>query len=251
MTVFGPSYSRYYDLLYKDKDYETEAGYIDRIIQSSRPGAGRLLEMGSGTGKHAALLAAQGYSVCGIEQSGDMLSIAKQREDGSSLRFIRGDMRTVRLDERFDVVFSLFHVVNYLNRNEDLLEAFQNASAHLEEGGLFIFDSWYGPAVLTDRPAVRVKRWEDEESRVIRLAEPVMSVNRNTVEVNYQVLLHDKKSGHMDEWKETHRMRYLFTPEIEMMLDRSGMELESCCEFMTGRDPGERTWSVLYIGRKR
>jgi len=31
MTVFG-NYSRYYDLLYKDKDYLSEAEYVDILI---------------------------------------------------------------------------------------------------------------------------------------------------------------------------------------------------------------------------
>ena len=32
MSVFGP-YSRYYDLLYGDKDYLAEAKYIDKLIR--------------------------------------------------------------------------------------------------------------------------------------------------------------------------------------------------------------------------
>ena len=45
--------------------------------------------------------------------------------------------------------------------NADLLAAFATAREHLNPGGVFIFDCWYGPAVLAERPSVRIKRMED------------------------------------------------------------------------------------------
>ena len=43
----------YYNLFYKDKDYELEAKYISNKIQEYRPGSNSILELGCGTGKHA------------------------------------------------------------------------------------------------------------------------------------------------------------------------------------------------------
>ena len=51
------AYAAYYDLLYKDKDYAGETEYVHRLIQRFNPGAKSILELGSGTGKHARLLA--------------------------------------------------------------------------------------------------------------------------------------------------------------------------------------------------
>ena len=48
------------------------------------------------------------------------------------------------------------------------------AAKHLKPNGVFIFDFWYGPGVLTDPPVVRLKRLENEEIEVLRIAEPVM-----------------------------------------------------------------------------
>jgi hypothetical protein len=42
----------------------------------------------------------------------------------------------------------------------------------------------------------------------------------------------------------------LFTPEIEGMLKKAGIELVECFEFLTGKLPGVETWSVCYVGRK-
>ena len=50
-------YSRYYDLLYRDKDYDAEADDVARTLRSADPTARKLLEIGFGTGRHGRLLA--------------------------------------------------------------------------------------------------------------------------------------------------------------------------------------------------
>jgi len=111
--------------------------------------------------------------------------------------------------------------MSYQTTNADLGAAFATAAAHLRPGGLFLFDFWYGPAVLIQRPEVRVKRLADEEIAVTRIAEPVMRVNENLVDVNYTVFIEVKATGQTEQVRETHRMRYLFLPEL--MLQRQGL----------------------------
>ncbi|MFM6580781.1 MAG: class I SAM-dependent DNA methyltransferase, partial [Dolichospermum sp.] len=75
MTVFG-NYSRYYDLLYQDKDYLAEAKFIHDLIQTHAPSAKTILELGCGTGRHAELLANYGYQIHGVDRSLEMLNSA-------------------------------------------------------------------------------------------------------------------------------------------------------------------------------
>jgi SAM-dependent methyltransferase len=257
-AVFS-EYGRYYDLLYKDKDYAGEADYVHRLIQRFRPGARTVLELGSGTGKHAALLADRGYEVYGIERSEEMLARARalasdrKREalEWPTPSFSLGDIRTARVDRKFDVAISLFHVISYQVTNEDLLAAFTTARLHLNEGGLFLFDVWYGPAVLTDRPAVRVKRMADDQIEVTRLAEPAMRPNDNVVEVNYHVFIRNGVTGQVGETRETHVMRYLFQPEIVMLAEQAGFRFEHDEEWLTGKPIGFGTWGACFVCRAR
>ena len=53
MKQFGDLYSKYYDLLYEDKNYFDEVEYIDFLIKKNCQSAKTLLDMGCGTGKHA------------------------------------------------------------------------------------------------------------------------------------------------------------------------------------------------------
>ncbi len=249
-------YARYYDLLYKDKDYGSEADYIHQLVQRWRPNANSVLELGSGTGKHAFLLAGRGYIVHGVDRSEEMVAQSQHSRQHRSptttenaVLFSQGDVRSVRLDDRFDIAVSLFHVVSYQVSNDDVLAALKTARAHLGKDGIFIFDAWYGPAVLTDRPAVRVKRMADEQIEVTRIAEPVMRPNANVVDVNYHVFVRQRATGSVTELRETHEMRYLFTPEIDAFAGHAGFELVAAEEWMTGRPLGFDTWAACFVLR--
>jgi SAM-dependent methyltransferase len=254
VSVFG-NYARYYDLLYRDKDYVGEAQFIHRLIQTHAPNAQNILELGCGTGNHAVLLAKEGYQIHGVDFSQEMLQKADSRlsqlplDLGSKLKFYCGDIRQVRLNQTFDVVISLFHVISYQIANEDLLATFATVKEHLKPGGIFIFDVWYGPAVLSEPPTIRVKRLEDEKIFVTRIAEPVMHPNENLVDVNYQVFIRDKISNIVEELQETHHMRYLFKPEVELLLREFQMQIIAFCEWMSDRKAGFDTWGVCFIGR--
>jgi SAM-dependent methyltransferase len=252
MKPFG-NYSEYYNLLYGDKDYQSEAAFVDALIQKYAPGAKDLLDLGCGTGRHAFCLVDR-YSVLAVDMSEQMLALARSslgfsNYSGTSIQFIQGDIRTFRISRKFDAIISLFHVMSYQTTDDDLVAALKTAKTHLRGGGVFIFDCWYGPAVMTERPAVRTKRLEDENIEVTRLAEPVIYPNENVVDVNYTVWVKDKRSSKIEEIKETHRMRYLFMPEIVSMLRRCGFELVDTGEWMTGKPPGFESWSVYFVGR--
>jgi hypothetical protein len=120
---------------------------------------------------------------------------------------------------------------------------------HLRKGGIFLFDCWYGPAVLTERPEVRVKRMEDDKVNVVRIAEPIMSENSNLVDINYQVFIKNKLPGKLDVIEETHRLRYLFKPEVTYLLNEAGFELVESAEWMTGKNMGFNSWYVYFVGR--
>lgn len=244
-------YARYYDLFYRDKDYDKEVLFVRSLIESHYPSAHSIIELGCGTGRHAILLAESGYEVTAVDRSEEMLSKARLRGASSSrVSFVTGDIRTFSPGTTFDVCVSLFHVMSYMNDNASLAAVFQKASEHLVPGGVFIFDCWYGPGVLADPPVTRVKRLEDNEITVTRIAEPVMHPNDNMVEVNYEVLISAKETKQLQVFHETHKMRYLFLPEISMLAENAGMAVERVCEWMSGRELPDFSWYACFILRK-
>lgn len=251
------AYARYYDLLYADKDYAAESRYVDSHIREQVPEAKRILELGSGTGAHAEHLARMGYTVHGIDLSAEMLRRATTREAAlpaevaGRLRFGAGDVRRVRMGEIYDAVIALFHVISYQTSDADLKAAFATAAAHLRPGGLFLFDFWYGPAVLAQKPENRIKRLEDRHIRVTRAATPVMHMAEHVVDVNYDVAIEIKATGRVENVRETHRMRYLFLPEIARLAAPETWGEPKAFAWMRREQPDDNTWSGCALTVRR
>ncbi len=249
MSQFGNLYSQYYDLLYSDKDYTGEVEYIDKLIKENASKTKTILDMGCGTGKHAELLCNKDYLVHGIDLSREMLKIAETRREGKEnrLNFSHSNIQDLKLKKKFDLVVSLFHVMSYQNSNEELIKAFKVAKNHLNDDGIFIFDFWYGPAVLTDLPTTKVKRLDNQFIKVTRIAEPVLHAQENIVDVNYNIFIEDKKTQEIIEKKELHKMRYFFDTELEIICEQIGFKIEKKCEWMTDKNPDFNSWNVVWV----
>lgn len=241
--VFNDQYSKYYNLFYADKNYTAEVAYIDRTIKKFHPEASKILEFGSGTGGHGLLLQQHGYKMRGVELSPEMAKIAAEK----GYKCTVGNMLDTLVDDKFDIVLALFHVVSYINSNQQLLQLFQNARHHLQPHGVFIFDVWFTPAVIHQMPAVRIKRAEDKELAVTRLAEPVLNHLTNVVDVNYHILAKNKKDEKYSEFSEKHSMRHFSVPEVELLAINSGFALLKAEEFLTGNEPSINTWGVNFV----
>lgn len=239
--------SRYYDILYQEKDSTAEAAYVDQLLQRHGISGRDLLEFGSGTGRHGCLLARLGYRVHGLERSAAMVAAA-QRADGFSCQ--EGDITTTRLRRRVAAVVALFHVVSYQTSNASVQAVFANAAHHLDPGGLFLFDVWYSPAVAAQRPEVRVKRLHTPDLAITRIAEPTLHPNANRVDVHYTVLAQHTASGGFQSFEETHPMRHFSLPELDLLAETAGFERLTAEEWLTGACPSEATWGVCVVLRK-
>ena len=254
MSLIFDAYSTYYDLLYRDKDYAAESKFISEILEShigSKKGS--ILELGCGTGIHAEHLSNMGFDVTGVDLSAKMIEVARSRSSktfNSKIKFAVSDVRSVRLNSKFDSVISLFHVASYQTSNFDILSMFETASTHLKSNGIFIFDCWYGPAVLSNPPELRVKRINSELINILRIAEPTIFPNENIVNVNYTVQVKSTDGKHSDEFIESHNMRYFFSPEIDFYLQQSGMRLIKRVEWLTGSPIGLNTWGAVFFAVK-
>lgn len=239
-------YSRYYNLLYKDKDYAGEVNYIDSVIRKFHKSPSTLLDIGCGTGIHASLFADRGLNVHGVDLSNEMLQVAKKKES-EKLSFSQGDATSFRLGKKFDVITSLFHVMSYQTSNQAVEASFATAAGHLKPGGIFIFDCWYGPAVLIDPPVVRVKRMEDDKLSILRISEPVMDFRKSIVEVNFEVHATDRQSQQTQVVREKHPMRYFFENELHLFAETAGFRIQDIYAWMETTAPKPTSWYITII----
>jgi len=251
--VFG-TYGEYYDIFYSDKDYEQECDFIQEIFKkySSSP-VKSILDAGCGTGGHSIPLARRGYTVTGIDASPVMIRKAseKAKEAGLNPTFRPLDIRNFDLKRKFDACISMFAVLNYVTETDEILKTLENVSRHLKPGAIFTFDFWNGLAVLRILPSVRVKVVEKDGMRVIRTVHPEMDALHHICRSHYHILV-TKGDNILDEFKETHVVRYFFPQEIAHYLDDAGFELLRFCPFLDLKGTAdENEWNVTAIARVR
>lgn len=251
--VFG-AYAGFYDALYADKDYAAECDFIaDVFAAHGVPDGGSVLDLGCGTGGHAMLLAERGFAVTGVDRSPAMIELAQAKiaeNPSCSADFLVDDVRSVDAGTTFDAVISMFAVVSYQLTDDDIIAMFSAVRRHLAPGGVFLFDVWFGPAVLVEQPEPRTKCVVTPEGdTIVRDARPTLDILGQTVEVSYDV--RREAGGEVAESSsESHKVRFLFAREIEHFLGHAGMELVTLAPFMElDRTPTTSDWNVSVVAR--
>jgi len=231
-------YAKYYDEFYKDM-VDDDMDYILKLKDEySEIISPRILSLGCGTGRHDTFLSELGYDIIGIDKSKQMIKIANKNKYMN--KFMIGDIRDFKLSKKFDMCMSLFHIISYLQSDDDIIKTFKNINKHLKKDSLFIFDVWYGPAVLNIKPTKNKK----VANGIKRICTPTLIENEDSVDVNYK-FINGKKT-----FNETHKMRYFFQPELKYLLNLSGFEILKVEEWKTGDIPSLNTWGVCFICRK-
>jgi len=254
MKVFGKDYSMVYDFLYKDKDYEKESDFIEAVFSKYKGKVKKVLDLGCGTGGHALILSRRGYEVIGVDRSQDMLEIAKRKAKESNLfvKFYKSDIVEVNLKEKFDAIISMFAVMSYQTANPAIAGVCRVAKEHLLSGGIFLFDCWHGPAVLTEKPSVRIKEVElNKKERIIRFTEPILNIFSHTVETRFKVW--KIQDGYLiNETNESHLMRFLFPQEIKYFLEVAGFNKIEFCPFLELEKPlTAHDWNMAVIAKAK
>ena len=241
-------YSKYYDLLYRDKDYEKESKYIKTLLYENNIKNTELLEFGSGTGKHAEILSKKfGYKIHGVDLSEEMIRHANHNKNFFSEV---GDMRSYNAGRSFKCVLALFHVVSYLSSKQDINKFFSNAACHLQKDGLLIFDVWHSKCVNFLKPQFKVKRMEDKYFEIFRITEPKTLNKTNQIEVNFTTFVKNKKNEKWNKIVEKHLMKHFTKDEISNFAKKYGFRILKSEEWVTRNRPSKETWGVCYILKK-
>jgi SAM-dependent methyltransferase len=108
-------------------------------------GSGAALELAIGTGRVGVPLAASGVPVTGIELSEPMVAQLRRKVDEATLPVTVGDMATTSVPGEFSLVYLVWNGISNLRTQEEQVECFRNAAAHLSPGGRFVIELWVPP----------------------------------------------------------------------------------------------------------
>ncbi len=140
--AYGRAFADVYDEWYgPDGDGDTAAA---RLVALAGP-AGRVLELGVGTGRLALPLAAAGLRVTGIDASPEMLAVLESKPGADAVTTVLADM--ARLDDtlapafRFDLVVCAFNTLFLLPSSDAQQQCLDGAARRLDPGGLLVIDA--------------------------------------------------------------------------------------------------------------
>ncbi len=112
---------------------------LDILLLEKLEEKAHILDVCCGTGNVAGLLSERGYNMTGLDGSKLMLDYAK--ENAPAVEFVQADARDFNLGRKFQAITCLFDSINHLLSKDDVLLVFKNIYEHLEENGIFVFDT--------------------------------------------------------------------------------------------------------------
>ncbi len=127
-----------YDAIMQDVPY---ARWIDFALRGAAARgwvAGRVVDLGCGTGNGIVELERRGLEVVGVDASPSMLAVARGKV---AAELLRGDMCSMPLPGPFALALTLFDTVNNLLEDDDLPALARHVRAHLLPGGGWVFDA--------------------------------------------------------------------------------------------------------------
>lgn len=136
-----------YDLMYVRRDYTTTAEEIRHLVEEELPGAGELLDVGCGTGRHLEVLS-RWYRGEGLDINPAMLEQTHGRCPRIPLH--EDDMRTFDLDRSYDVVVCLFSAIGHVETAAAMRRSIERMAAHLRSPGLLVVEPWFTPENFWD-----------------------------------------------------------------------------------------------------
>jgi SAM-dependent methyltransferase len=178
-------------------------------------GEGTALEFAIGTGRIALPLSQRGVRVAGIDLSDAMVRRLRAKPGAESINVTIGDFATTRLGEVFTVVFLVYNGISNLTTQDEQVECFANAAAHLEPGGCFVIEVMVPPLQRLP-PGERFRAFTVTPEHVG--VDEIDVVTQQAVSHHFWVT--DSQSG---AWPVP--WRYVWPSELDLMARLAGMTL--------------------------
>ena len=218
------------DLIYDANIYDgmntdlADLHFYKRWLPKSKDA--RILELCCGTGRLTLPIAKDGYNITGVDYTSSMLDQAKIKasEAGLEIRFIEADIRTLNLQDKYDLVFIPFNSIHHLYKNEDLFRAFNVVKNHLKEGGLFLLDC-FNPniqyIVEGEKEPKEIAAYTTDDGREVLIKQTMRYESKtqiNRIEWHYFINGEFNSIQNLD-------MRMFFTQELASYLEWSGFHI--------------------------
>lgn len=267
-----------YDKFMDNVPYDEWTAYLDSLLKEYGVKEGLVLELGCGTGSVTRRLANLGYDMIGIDNSEDMLEIAREKEIEAleesydeefteenadsfeehsmdeyapRILYLNQDMREFELYGTVAAVVCICDGMNYITKEEELLTVFKLVNNYLDAGGLFVFDlntiykyrNILGDTTIAENRDDCSFIWENYFHEKEMMNE-------------YEVTIYKKVDSDEDEelyerFQEAHYQRAYELETVKKLLEEAGMEYVTSYDAFTRNAPKEDSERIYVIAREK
>lgn len=235
-----------YDTFMDETPYEEWADFLHGLLTEDGIEEGLVLDLGCGTGSLTRLLAGKGYDMIGVDYSPQMLQIARDKEEDSSILYLLQDMREFELYGTVAAVVSVCDSVNYITEPEDLRDVFKLVNNYLDPNGLFIFDfnteykysQVIGDAVIAENRDECSFIWDnyyDEESKIN--------------EYDLTIFVREEQDL-FRKFEEVHYQRGYTLAEMKELLEQAGLRFVKAIDSDTKGEVCDTSERIYVIARE-
>ena len=239
------SFAQVYDLFMDNVPYEEWAMRITEILKEYRIDSGIVLDLGCGTGKLTRLMEEQGFDMIGVDNSFEMLDIARESSKDNILYLLQ-DMREFELYGTVQAVYSACDSINYILEEEDLRKVFSLVNNYLDPKGVFIFDinTRYKYEELLGENTFAETR---EEGSFIwdNYYDPEDEIN----EYDLTLYIMDEKEKFL-RFQENHYQRCYDFQTIKGLLQEAGLEFVAAFDDYSKSPVHEQSERILIVARE-
>ena len=201
-------FAKYYDKFYQNKNYKKETEFLKNFINAND----KILDIGCGTGIHAALLTDNGFEVDGLDLNKEMLEIAKTR---LKTNLYWQNILEIDISKKYNMIISMFAVFNHLKDTDELMRGLMNLKQLLHDGGKIIIDlhnpQSSGSKIDTYDNMTRVMKWNYDRSLKIEKSDIIFEIDGI-------------------KYTDTHTFRILTIDEMKECCERVGLKVVNVYE---------------------
>jgi len=176
--------AKYYDIFNSKKDYQKEVDFLISILKNKN--VKTVLDVGCGTGNHLVYLEKAGFNCIGMDNSPEMLSIARKKVKSE---LFLNDMTNFDLNKKFDAIICMYATFNHnlsIKNAEKTLVCFKN---HLNKNGMILIDlhnpSSSGKKVEKVGDVERSISWNFDKNNKIENTEIQFKINGKTINAKH------------------------------------------------------------------
>lgn len=241
-------FAKVYDTFMDETPYEEWADYIIRTLCTEGINDGLILELGCGTGTLTELLSKAGYDMIGVDNSMEMLDIArsKKEESGQDILYLLQDMQEFELYGTVRAVVCVCDSMNYLTDYEDVVTCMKLVNNYLDPKGVFLFDfntvhkyrDVIGDCVIAENREDCSFIWENSYEEESCLNEYDLT------------LFIQKENGLFERNVETHYQRGYELSQIQKAITEAGLVFEWAKEDYSESEVQEESERITVLARE-